>query len=542
MKFHEAFARALADNGVTTVFGLMGDANLFAMDSFVRHGEGEFCPVAHEAAAVLAANGYAKVTGGIGVASVTHGPALTNTLTALVESVRDRTPVLLLAGDTAATDRDNFQNISQRDVVMPTGAGFEQLRAPSTLVEDLTNAIRRARTEKRPVVLNIPSDFQWQDVDYAAPTGDAVASFEPTTPSGPSLQRVATLLAEAKRPVVLAGRGAIGDAAREHLVKLAGILGAPLATTLQARDLFRDEPHNLGICGGLAHDLAKETILSADCIIAFGASLNKWTTFQGALTDGKVVIQVDNDASAFGRFRRTDEVLLGDSAATAEALTGLLNSAGVEATDFASSKLAQKIAQRVDTDFEDMSTQTSVDHRTAALMIDAAFPPDRKMVFDAGRFVMHCYQLFHVAKPQDYLHALNFGSIGLSMGTAIGAAKGSGKPTLLVTGDGGFMLGGITEFNTAVRLKLDIVVVMFNDRAYGAEHIQFLDHGMDPSLSMFEWPDFGPVADALGGKGYTVRNLAELEEVLNELPQRDRPVLIDIRLDPDRVSMLPIGH
>ena len=123
--------------------------------------------MSNEAGGVLAANGYARTSGRLGVATVTHGPALTNTVTALVESVRDHTPLLLLAGDTAVVDRENLQNISQRDVVMPTGAGFEQVRAPETVAEDLARAIRRAVLERRPVVLNVPVEFQWQQVEYS---------------------------------------------------------------------------------------------------------------------------------------------------------------------------------------------------------------------------------------------------------------------------------------------------------------------------------------------------------------------------------------
>src|SRR5580704_18146069 len=104
MLFHEAIARALVDQGVTTIFGVLGDANLYMMDSFQHRAGGRYLSVSNEAGAVLAANGYAHTTGGLGVATVTHGPALTNTVTALHESVKSRTPLLRVAGDTAVAD------------------------------------------------------------------------------------------------------------------------------------------------------------------------------------------------------------------------------------------------------------------------------------------------------------------------------------------------------------------------------------------------------------------------------------------------------
>jgi thiamine pyrophosphate-dependent acetolactate synthase large subunit-like protein len=127
------------------------------------------------------------------------------------------------------------------------------------------------------------------------------------------------------------------------------------------------------------------------------------------------------------------------------------------------------------------------------------------------------------------------------MAYAIGAAVAApGRPVLLVTGDGGFMLGGLAEFNTAVRHKLDLVVAVCNDSSYGAEHIQFRRKNMDPGLSVFEWPDFASVADALGGQGVTVRTAADLDAAARAIAARGRPLLIDLKLDPDHVAPIPL--
>lgn len=172
------------------------------------------------------------------------------------------------------------------------------------------------------------------------------------------------------------------------------------------------------------------------------------------------------------------------------------------------------------------------------LRVEAVFPEDRTLVHDGGRFIFEAFTLLHAPDPTAYVHTVNFGSIGLGMGNAVGASFGApGRPVLLVTGDGGFMLGGLAEFSSAVRHGVDLVVVVFNDGAYGAEHIQFRDREMDPAISTFEWPDFGPVATALGGQGFTVRNLSELDAALSAIEGRDRPMLIDIKIDPDKVVM-----
>ncbi|XVQ11042.1 thiamine pyrophosphate-binding protein [Spirillospora sp. CA-255316] len=535
MLLHEAIALALSDHGVTTVFGVLGDANLYAMDAFQRQAGGTFVSMSNEAGAVLAANGYARTSGRLGVATVTHGPALTNTVTALVESVRDRTPVLLIAGDTAVVDRENFQNINQRDVVLPTGAGFEQVRAPSTLDEDLAAAVRRAVLERRPVVLNMPVDFQWEEVERSPVPGRWVAP-QAVLPDPAVMDRAVGVVASARRPIILAGRGATAPDARKALLHLAGRIGAPVATTLRARDLFRDEPHDLGIFGTLSDEVALDTIMRSDCVIAFGASLNKWTTAEGSALEGKKLVQVDVDRVALARHSGVHVGVVGDAATVADGLIAWLDEADVRPTGFASPELAERLAARSAQDFKDRGTEVTVDIRTALMRLESAFPRERTLVFDGGRFIHHAFRLLRVPEPRAYVHTVNFGSIGLGMGNAVGAAFGEpGRPVLLVTGDGGFMLGGLAEFGSAVRHGADLVVVVLNDGAYGAEHIQLRHKGMDPTISTFDWPDFGPVATALGGRGFTVRNRAELDEALAAIEHRDRPVLLDVRIDPDAV-------
>src|SRR5438445_1166970 len=211
MYVHAAIAQALHDHGVDVVFGLMGDGNLFVVDSFVKNTGGRFISVTHEAAGVLAANGYGRTTGRVGVATVTHGPALTNIVTPLVESVRGRQPLVVVAGDTARADAGNLQEIDQRSVIEPTGAGFVQVRSFDSVVDDVASAFRRAETERRPIVLNVPIEFQWEEVEYQPTPRDHTV--QAIRPSDEALDRALGLIASARRPVVLAGVGASSKAA-----------------------------------------------------------------------------------------------------------------------------------------------------------------------------------------------------------------------------------------------------------------------------------------------------------------------------------------
>jgi len=142
--------------------------------------------------------------------------------------------------------------------------------------------------------------------------------------------------------------------------------------------------------------------------------------------------------------------------------------------------------------------------------------------------------------PRYFLSTAHFGSIGLGLQEAIGAGFASDLPVVMFTGDGGFMMGGINEFNTAVRMNSDLIVIVANDSAYGAEHIQFLDRQMDPGLSMFSWPSFAEVATSLGGQGIEVASPEDLELAMDAIGKRTKPLLIELKLDPNDVPRMRI--
>ena len=142
---------------------------------------------------------------------------------------------------------------------------------------------------------------------------------------------------------------------------------------------------------------------------------------------------------------------------------------------------------------------------------------------------------------ESFIATTNFGSIGLGLQVAIGAGFAvEDRTVVLFTGDGGFMMGGINEFNTAVRMKQDLIVIVANDSAYGAEHIQFLDRKMDPGLSIFDWPSFAEIGTALGGQGILVVSADDLETAITAIETRSKPLLIELRLDPESVPRMRI--
>lgn len=532
----QSIARAIADHGVKTIFGLMGDANLFMVDSFVRDCGGRFVPAAHEGSSVLMALAHAHVAGAVSVASVTHGPALTNCITALTEGARGHVPMVLFAGDTPVANPRHLQGIDQRELVKTTGAGFEQLRTPETVTADVARAFYRAQVERRPIVLNMPADFMWETVPHETRVLDVFTDPGGVT-EGAILDNAIGMIASARRPLVLAGGGAI--AAKEALIALADRLEAPLATTLKAKGLFNGHPYNIDIFGTLSTPAAYELIGQADCIICFGTGLHDFTTDRGKLMKGKRIIQVDVAPTAIGGGLHPDAALLSDARQTAETIVYWLNEAEIAPSGFTreldSDTLRQHPVQSIKT------APDRINYVHALERLEATLPTDRVLVTDGGRFMTEVWCRISVPDPQSFVVTANFGSIGLGLQEAIGAGIAAEERSVVVfCGDGGFMMGGINEFNTAVRLGLDLIVILANDSAYGAEHIQFIDRKMDPSLTEFHWPSFAEIATSLGGQGFTVQSDAELERALKAVEARSGPVLIELKLDPHDVPRMRI--
>jgi thiamine pyrophosphate-dependent acetolactate synthase large subunit-like protein len=533
---YQSIARATKDHGTKTMFGLMGDANLFMVDSFVRDFGGHFIPAAHEGSAILMASAYAHVTGHVGVATVTHGPALSNCITALTEAVRGHVPLVVLTGDTPVDNPRHLQSIDQRELVKVTGAGFEQLRTPATVGKDVARAFYRAQVERRPIILNMPADFMWQEADYDIEVLDVF-----TTPggvaAGEALDNAIGMIASARRPLILAGGGAVG--ARDQLVKLADRLEAPLATTLQAKGLFNDHPYNIDIFGTLSTPAAYDLIARSDCIICFGTALHDFTTDRGKLMKDKRIVQIDVDPSAIGGGLHPDAALIADAGLTAETIIFWLDEAEIQPSGFTRElDVAVLTAHPIGSD---KTADGFINYVHALERLEDALPKDRLLVTDGGRFMTEVWCRISVSNPQSFVGTVNFGAIGLGLQEAIGAGVAApDRPVVLFSGDGGFMMGGINEFNTAVRLGLDLIVIIANDSAYGAEHIQFVDRKMDPSLTEFNWPSFVDIAKSLGGDGFEVRSKEQLEGALVALQNRKGPFLIELRLDPNDVPRMRI--
>ncbi|MER7277001.1 thiamine pyrophosphate-binding protein [Dactylosporangium sp. NPDC000244] len=521
----EAIGRALAATGVECAFGVVGSGNFHLTNALVAAGA-RFVAARHEGGAAVMADAYARTSGRLGVLSLHQGPGVTNALTGIAEAAKSRTPLVVLAADTgAAGARSNFR-LDQAALAAGIGAAFERAATPASAVADVLRAARRARIERRTVLVGLPLDVQ------AAETADvaAAAAVLPPVhlPDPEAVRALADLLAAARRPVFIAGRGARDPGAAAAIAALAERCGALLATSAVAKGLFNGDPWYLDVAGGFASPAAAERIAGADAVVAWGCSLNMWTTRHGRLIGpGAAVAQVDVDPDAL----HTGLGVLGDAAATATAVL-----AAVPASTGYRTRPLPSVRWR-DEPFQDLSADGRIDPRTLSIALDDLLPAARTVSVDSGNFMGYPSMYLAVPDAAGFCFTQAFQSIGLGLATAIGAAVA--RPDRLpvaALGDGGFLMG-ISELETVVRLGLPMVIVVYDDAAYGAEVHHFGPHGHPLETVTFPDTDLAAIARGYGCDGVVVRSAADLAPVHAWLEgPRDRPLLIDAKVTASRGS------
>jgi thiamine pyrophosphate-dependent acetolactate synthase large subunit-like protein len=523
----EAVGKALAASGVDVVFGLLGSGNLTVTNA-MRDAGARFYAARHEGGAICMADGYGRVSGRIAACSVHQGPGLTNTITGLTEAAKSRTPVIVLAADTpAAALRSNFR-IDQAGLVEAVGAVAERVHGPATAMADVARAVHRARVERRAVVLMLPLDVQAGDCDPTRPPADP--ELAPAAPGYAALRAAVETLQAAKRPAIIAGRGAVLAGAGPALRQLGELTGAILATSAVANGLFAGDPFTVGIAGGFSSPVAARLLGEADAVIAFGAALNQWTTRHGTLIDPAArVVQVDCDEEAIGAHRPVDAGIVADAATTAEALVAALDG---HVSDRRTAALADEIKAGA---WRHVAYKESsrLDPRTLTIALDAMLPRERTVVVDSGHFMGWPSMYLRVPDAAGFVFAQAFQSVGLGLGNAIGAAIARpDRLTVAALGDGGALLA-LPEFETLGRLGLPILVVIYDDAAYGAEVHHFRPLGEAVDLAQFPDTNFAALAEAAGCRGLEARGVEDLEGVREWLADRDRPLVLDAKVDPD---------
>jgi acetolactate synthase-1/2/3 large subunit len=587
MLVSEAVGTALAELGADTVFGVVGSGNFRVTNALIAGGA-RFIAARHECGAASMADGWARTAGRPGILSVHQGPGLTNALTGITEAAKSRTPLLVLAADVAASaTRSNFR-IDVAALAAAVGAVPARLHSAGFAVDDTVRAYRTAADERRTVLLALPLDVQAGQCTMPVISPHA-GQREAAAPAADAVTALADALAAARHPVFIAGRGARVAGARADLEALADECGALLATSAAAKGLFRGSPWDLDVSGGFASPLAAELIRGADLVVGWGCALNMWTLRHGTLIGpAAVVAQVDTDAAQLGAHRPVDVGVTGDVAATARAVADVLAGGGQQAfhdrgrsvvpgphqittitkdaaplaaggrgnsaggpsdgyrsagsighragasIGYRSDELRARLAREVrwrDVPFTDESDATTIDPRALTIALDDLLPGQRTVAVDSGNFMGYPSMYLSVPDQDGFCFTQAYQSIGLGLGSAVGAAIARpDRLTVAALGDGGALMG-ISELETVVRLGLPMLIVIYDDAAYGAEVHHFGPDGLPLGTVRFPPADIGAIARGFGCEGVTVRSLGDLDPVRSWLAgPMDRPLVIDAKV------------
>ena len=524
--------RTLAGLGVGHCFGVVGSGN-FRVTNALRAGGVGFTATRHEAGAATMADAYARMSGEVGLLSVHQGCGLTNAATGICEAAKSRTPLVVLAAEAAgAAVTSNFA-MDQPGFARSIGAVAERVHSGRTAVADTVRAYRTARNDRRTVVLNLPLDVQAAEVPGDA---DRVPSPVPRTapvrPAADAVAALAALFERARRPVIVAGRGARG--AGPQLRRLGTATGSLLATSAVAHGLFHGEQYALGISGGFASPTAADLISHADLIVGFGCALNMWTMRHGRpIADDATVAQVDLDDAALGAHRPVDLGVVGDCGSVAEEVLAYLADRGPAREGYRTAAVADAIARRGrwnDEPTDDLSTGDRIDPRTLSRELDVLLPAERIVAIDSGNFMGYPSAYLGVPDQYGFCFTQAFQSIGLGLSTAIGAALARpDRLPVLASGDGGFLMS-VAELETAVRLSIPLLCVIYNDAMYGAEVHHF---GAEADLGTVTFPDtdIAALATGFGADGLTVRRTSDLAGATRWLASAPtRPLVVDAKI------------
>jgi acetolactate synthase I/II/III large subunit len=533
----DVIAGDLARYGARRCFALLGTANFKISHALVQSGV-ELISARHECNAASMADAYAKASGELTLVSVHSGPGLTNALTGIGEAAKSRTPLVVLAGDVPSGAVKNNFYIEQADMVRAVGAVPERLHTPATAREDALRAVSRALRERQTVVLSLPLDVQHAPLASNLPPLELPPSSGRLHPDPRAVKELADTFLQAQRPLILGGRGAVVADAEANLIALAERTGALLATSVCGHGLFSGNPWSLGISGGFSSPIADELIADSDCIVAFGASLTQWTTKKGKLIDpGAVVAQIDIEAGKIGYQTPVQIAVHGDAQATAKGLLDELDRRGAKPRPGRRNDAMRERIRAGDNHHyphPDESSADFIDPRTLSKAVDAILPVDRVVASDSGHFCGWVPRYLRVPSARASCLSHSFQSVGLGLPSAIGLAIANpGKLAVLGTGDGGFLMS-MADLETAIRLKLRLAILVYNDSSYAAEVHYFRRQGYSVDIVQFPETDFAAIARGFGARGTTVRTLADLDPLKAWVAEGAPGVfVIDGKINPD---------
>ena len=529
--------RCLKEQGTDTVFGYPGGCVLDIYDAIYRDGTLRHVLTAHEQGAAHAADGYARATGKTGVVIATSGPGATNLVTGIATAYMDSVPLVAVTGNVTVSNlgRDSFQEVDIAGVTMPVTKHNYIVKDVKQLAATVREAFYIANAgRKGPVLIDIPKNIQTEKCEYEE-TPRKRHTPKPVSPD--SLAGVKAALEGAKRPLILAGGGVIGADAAENLAAFAKKMQAPVCSTLMGLGAYpASDKQFLGMIGMHGTDAAAKAFRRADVIVACGMRFSDRVAGDRAkFREGKTIVQFDVDAAEIDKNVTTDLSVMADLNEIFKALLPQLGQA--ERREW----LKEVAAYR---DYEAEHFDSSLPAYKILSALQKFTDADTPVATDVGQHQMWAAQYCKFEKPRTFITSGGLGTMGFGMGAAIGACVGTGRKTVLVTGDGSFHMN-LNELCTAVSQNLPLVILLMDNNTLGmVRQWQTLFYGKRYSqTTLNRRTDYVKLAEAFGAKGYVIAGDADVEPILKKAFAEKMPVLVDckIGIDDKVLPMIPPG-
>lgn len=516
----ELLVRCLEREGVRYVFGVPGEETLDVNDALARSSV-QFIPVRHEQAAAFMADVWGRLTGEAGVCLATLGPGATNLATGLADANLDRAPVVAITGQLARhlLHKESHQFVDIVDVFRPFTKWNARIETGAVVAEAVRKAFKRAQEEKPGAChLELP-----EDVAEGPAEGEPLAADRPRRPSPdrPSLARAADVINRAERPLVLAGNGVIRGRASRELTALAERAQIPVVTTFMAKGaIAADHPLARAAVGLTSDDTARLGFTSADVVIAVGYDPVEYSAARWNPTGKLQIVHIDFTAAEVdARYQPAVEVV----ADVREALELVAPLVAVR-PERAAPHRSSADPRRQDDGFPMLPQRIIGD-------LESVLQPDDLVISDVGAHKLWVAKRFHARRPNTVIISNGFAAMGIGLPGAIAAKLAlPERRVVTVTGDGGFLMN-IQELETATRLGLAFVVLIFRDDGYGViRWKQERQFGRTAGVE-FGNPDFVALARAFGCEGVRIEAAKDLRPALEAALDAHRPVLIDCPVD-----------
>lgn len=522
----EILIRCLKEQGVDTVFGYPGGCVLDIYDAIYRDGSLRHILTAHEQGAAHAADGYARATGKTGVCIATSGPGATNLVTGIATAYMDSVPLVAITGNVTVSNlgRDSFQEVDIAGITMPITKHNYIVKDVRYLADTIREAFYIANSgRKGPVLIDIPKNLQTDVCEF---TEKEKSVYKPKAVDPLLLSKAAEVIEEAKRPLILVGGGTISSNASENIYALAKRIQAPVASTLMGLGAYPSSDEQfLGLVGMHGTDASAKAFLRADTVIVCGMRFSDRVAGDRAkFHDRKTIVQFDIDAAEIDKNVKADVAVMADVNEILTSLLPLLKQA--ERKDWLKEVSAYKEYEKANAELP--AAQKII--CAAQKFTDAQTP----VATDVGQHQMWTAQYYAFEKPRTFISSGGLGTMGYGMGAAIGACVGTGRKTVLTTGDGSFHMN-LNELCTAVTYKLPLVILLFDNNTLGmVRQWQTLFYGKRYSQTTLDRKtDYVKLAEAFGAKGLVIEKPEDAEAVLAKAFREEGPVLVDCKIGID---------